>query len=84
LVGLGVVMAVAATVGLTLGHTVRGLGEAEPLADGVEVPVGVPDGLGDALADGLREPDGVDDALGRHGVGVPWTRTWVLPAVVVD
>ncbi len=80
-------MAVAATVGLTLGHTVRvalGLGEAEPLADGVGVPVGVPDGLGDALADGLREPDGVGDALGRHGVGVPWTSTWVLPAVVVD
>ncbi len=88
-------MTVAATVGLPLGHGVElGLGDEEPLADGVVVGVvvgvadgfglgdGLGDGLTDGLTDGLIDPEGVADARGTHGVLC--TSTKRLPAVLLD
>lgn len=86
-------MTVGATVGL--GHGVElGLGDGEPLAEGVVVGVavgfGLGVGLGDGLADGLT--DGLTDALtvgetvgvARGAQGVLCTSTEVSPAVLVD
>ncbi len=84
-------MTVAATAGLTLGHGVElGLGDEEPLADGVVVGVtdgvglgdGLGDGLTDGLTDGLIDPEGVADPRGTHGVLC--TSTERLPAVLLD
>lgn len=92
--GLGEVVPVAATVGLGHGVPVAP-GEAEALPDGVMdadaegvaagVGVGVAVGVGTSVADGLTDGLADPDALGAMGVtqGVFWTRTPVLPAVVV-
>ena len=92
-------MTVAATVGLVLGHGVElGLGDGEPLAEGVAVGVavgfglglglgvGLGDGLADGLTDGLSNGLAVGETVGvaRGAQGVLCTRTEVSPAVLVD
>ena len=88
-------MTVAATVGLVLGHGVElGLGDGEPLAEGVAVGVavgvglgvGLGDGLADGLTEGLTDPlaDGETVGVARGAQGVLCTSTEVSPAVLLD